>query len=274
MSGEEGIARYRQFLEMRDGEVDFVRRRLSKREDFLNQLARNSVRASAPIDREAYIRGLSNRRIERGLNAQTLWLLATAKANQGERFGVGLAELLGRLISENRDPAQIHIALQESYHTRILAEVIEMFGLPVYPLPPRAFLRLLIHLMIKAPEHFALPLIGATELAGCVLFHQLRDRGIELFANESPVAERIGILYNEILGDEIGHVGFIVARLGERGRVALRQLYLRIAPILVSQVPELARLFGYDQLMHSFASFNLSEAAAELPNLAYPAALI
>jgi hypothetical protein len=273
MSGD-GIARYREFLEMRDGEVDLVRRRLPKREAFLNELERKPVRASRSIDREAYLRGLNSRRVESALNPEMLWLLATAKANQGERFGVGMAELFGRIVSDNMDPAQIHVALQESYHTRILAEVIEIFGLPVYPRPPRVLMRLLIHLMVNAPEHMAMPLIGASELAGCALFHQLRDRGIQLFADESPVAERIGTLYNEILGDEIGHVGFIAARLSEIGRAAMRRLYLRMAPILVSQVPELTRLFGHDQLMHGFASFNLSEAAAELPTLAFPAALI
>jgi hypothetical protein len=51
-----------------------------------------------------------------------------------------------------------------------------------------------------------------------VLFRALRDKGVELFADEPAVAERIRLLYNEIL---------IAVRLGERVRAGMRRLYTR-----------------------------------------------
>jgi len=42
---------------------------------------------------------------------------ATAKANQAERFGVGLAELYGKMTLD--DPVRVHIGLQE--HCRPVA---------------------------------------------------------------------------------------------------------------------------------------------------------
>jgi hypothetical protein len=60
-----------------------------------------------------------------------------------------------------------------------------------------------------------------------VLFRALRDKGVRLFADEPAVAERIRLLYNEILGNEIGQVGFIAVRLGERVRTGMRRLYTR-----------------------------------------------
>lgn len=129
MNEEQGIARYRQFVVARDGEADLLRRRLSKREAFFDNLARSPVMSCAPIGRAAYFRNMAGRRQEANLDPRMLWILATAKANQAERFGVGLAELLGHVNAD--DSAHLHVMLQETYHTRILAEVVAMFGLPV-----------------------------------------------------------------------------------------------------------------------------------------------
>lgn len=128
--------------------------------------------------------------------------------------------------------------------------------------------------MVSAPERWSVPLVGASEMAGCVLFRALHDKGVELFADEPAVAERIRLLYNEILGDEIGHVGFIAARLGERGLAGMRRLYVRMGSTFASQSAEMVALFGREELARRFSAFHLAEAAAELPSLAFAAALI
>lgn len=148
-----------------------------------------------------------------------------------------------------------------------------MFGLPVRPRPPRACVRLMIHLMVSLPERWTLPLVGAGEMVGCVLFRKLRDTGVELFADEPAVAERIRLLYNEILADEIGHVGFIAARLDNRGRNSMRWLYVRLSSTLASQFGETVALFGRDEIARRFSEFHLAKAAAELPQ-AFAAAQI
>jgi hypothetical protein len=272
MNENQGIVGYREFLVTRDGEADLLRRSLSKREAFFDELARNPVRSSVPVNRATYFRNMARRRPEPGLEPRTLWILATAKANQAERFGVGLAELLGRVRED--DPARVHVTLQETYHTRMLANVVAMFGLPVSPRPPRALVRLMIHVMVSAPERWTLPLVGASEMVGCVLFRALRDTGIELFADEPAVAERIRLLYNEILADEIGHVGFIAARLDEHGRSRMRRLYARFSSILASQFSEVEALFGRAEMARRFSAFRLANEAAELPTLAFAAAQI
>jgi hypothetical protein len=132
-----------------------------------------------------------------------LWLLATAKANQAERFGVGLAEVYGRITADS-DPVRVHVQLQEIYHTRILADAVAMFGLPVHARPPALCARLIVGFIIATPEKYHLPLTGCAEMAGCVIFRALRDRGVALFADEPRVAARIRLLYDEILADELG----------------------------------------------------------------------
>jgi hypothetical protein len=273
MNEQQGIVRYREFLVVRDGDADLLSHRLSKREAFFDELARYPVRSGAPIDRTVYFRNMARRRPEPGLDPRMLWILATAKTNRTERFGVGLTELLGR-VNTDSDPARVHIVLQETYHTRILAEAVAVFGLPVDACPPRPFWRVMFRFMVSAPERWSLPLVGASEMAGCVLFRALRDKGIELFGDEPPVAERIPLLYNEILADEIGHVGFIAARLTERGRVGMRRLYACMTSTFARQSAEVVALLGRAEMARRLCAFHLAEAAAELPSLTFAAALV
>jgi hypothetical protein len=267
-----GIAGYGDFLAERDGEPNLLRHTLLRREAFFEHLA--PVHSARRIDRDAYVRNLARRQPERALDAHHLWLLATAKANRAERFGVILGELYG-LVTTTSDPVRVHITLQEFYHTRILADVLGIFGLPVHAGPPPLFARALIRIIISTPEAWHLPLTGAAEMAGCVIFRALRDRGVELFAEEPAVAERVRLLYDEILGDEIGHVGFIAAELSPRGRSTMRALYRLLGLRMACQLPELVQLLGRRELARRFAgAFPLEEMLAELPGLAYAAASI
>ena len=275
MSGVAGGADgYLAFLAARDGEASLSRHTLGRREAFFAAIDREPVRASRTVDAAAYRRKLVRRRPEPDLDPRVLWLLATAKANQAERFGVGLGELYG-LVTPDSDPTRVHIALQEHYHTRMLADVVGMFGLPVQAGPPAWFARVIVKVLIATPERWNLPLTGAAEMAGCVIFRLLRDYGVTLFADESLVAARIGLLYDEILADEIGHVGYIAWRLGPPGRSVMRALFRHLGASMASQLPELLRLVGRREIAHRFAApFDLDALVAELPGRAYAAATI
>ena len=272
-SFESSILGYRRFLETRDGAADVARETLSQRETFFHAIEARTVRSRWQPDADAFQRNVAGARPEPGLDDRLLWLLATAKVNQGERFGVELGKLYGLTPSLEDDPEQVHVLLQETYHMRTLAEVVRMFGLQVPLRPPPASTRHLIELMVFAPlpEHFVLPLIGMSEQMGCVMFRLLRDRGVALFADEPEVAERIRLLYDEILADEICHVGLIEARLAGFGLAAMRALYRWFAPRIGPRMaPECASLFGRDALARAFrAPFRQAALAAEFPRTAY-----
>jgi hypothetical protein len=269
-----GIEGYRAFLAGRDGAADFARRTLSRREALFERLARDPVRSRRSLDRDTYLRNLARRKPEPGLDDRMLWVLATAKANQAERFGVGLSELYGRVRADS-DPAILHVTLQEFYHTRILADAVALFGLPVHAQAPAFVARVIVTLIVHTPERWHRPLTGCAEMAGCVIFRALRDAGTSLFADEPPVAARVRLLYDEILADEIGHVGFIAAQLGPRGRALMRGLYRALGARLAGQMPELVELLGRAELARRFrAAFDVKALAAELPDLAYAAAAV
>ena len=245
-----GEARYLEHLEACDGAADLDRHVLARREAILQGLA--PLRSARRVDADMFRRNLARRSPEPGLDPLMLWLLATAKANQAERFAVGLAEVYGKLDAD--DPVRVHITLQEVYHTRLLAGVVALFGLAVRPQPPALSTRLFVKLLLALPERRQLPLTGAAEMAGCVLFRALGDRGVELLANEPVVAARVRLLYDQILTDETGHVEYITLRLGRAGRAAMRRLYRVLGPHLAASMPELGALFGRAELRRRFSA--------------------
>jgi hypothetical protein len=272
--GADAVDAYAAFLAGHDGAVDLRRGTLAGRERFFERLESRPVRSAKPIDAEAFRRNQGRVVPERGLDARTLWVVATANANQAERWGVGLGELLG-LLHATADPIAVRVALQERYHTRLLADLVETFGVSVRPLPPPPPVRLLIRLMLALPERWQLPLTGAAEMVGCVLFRLLRDRGVALFADEPAVATRIRLLYDEILADELGHVGWIAARLGPRGRRIMRALYRVLGEVMLVRSPGLARLCDPAVVRRGFAArFDAQAMAGELPGRAFVAAAV
>jgi hypothetical protein len=268
-----GIKGYRDYLTQRDGEADLLNRRLASREEYFAALERDPVRSVRPIDRDVFARNLNRRRPESGLDRDMLFLLATAKLNQAERFGVGLGETYGLNSGEDRPPERVYMELEEHYHTRLLAYVLDMFGLPFRVVAPPLIMRQFVKINVFLPERLGFAFVGAAEMAGCVMFDELRRVGVELFANEPDVAARIEQLYSEILTDEIGHVGYCAARCTSAERAMMRRLYPMIGRMLAWQTAEISELTNPKQLRARLARpFDVEELAAGLPNQTFLAA--
>ncbi len=268
----ERIDGYLHFLAERDGAVDFDGETLESRERFFGEIEAQPVRSRWEPDREVFLRNVRRPAFEAGLEPRMAWLVATAKANQSERFGVELSKLYGRVSLDGEEPEGVHVVLQETYHTRVLADVVAIFGLPVPHCPPPRFQRALIHAMVFSPfpETWTLPLVGMSEMVGCVVFRALRDRGTALFADEPAVAERIRLLFDEILADEICHVGLVEARLGRTGRRLMRALYRRGSRRLATGVPEFLAAVGREEILRRLAApFDQRALAREFPETAY-----
>ncbi len=91
-----GIQGYRNFLKDRDGDADVYGDTLSRREAFFQRIEQEPVRSQRVFDRDTFLRNLRRTKPEPELDEAMLWLLATAKSNQSERFGVELGRLYGR----------------------------------------------------------------------------------------------------------------------------------------------------------------------------------
>jgi hypothetical protein len=241
MNDATGIDGYRRYLERRNGSADLLRRRLQRREEFFLAIDGDPVRSRRAFDRDAFVRNLRRRRPEAGIPGELAWLLATAKLNQAERFGVGLGETYGRN-SGDGPPENVYLELEEHYHTRLLAHVLEMFDLPFRVVPPPLVMRQFVKASVFLPERVRFPFVGAAEMAGCVMFDELRRAGVALFADEPAVAARIARLYGEILADEVGHVGYCAARCAPLGRLLMRRLFPIFTRLFARQTPEILRV--------------------------------
>jgi hypothetical protein len=261
---------YRDFLKRRDGEPDLLNRRLATREDFFNSLETNPVRSLHPADRPTFLRNLRRRKPEPGLDRKMLFLLATAKLNQAERFGVGLGETYGLNTDEDIAPERVYLELEEHYHTRLLAYALDVFGLTFQVVPPPFVMRQFVKTGVFLPERLGILFVGAAEMAGCVMFDELRRVGIELFAEEPEVAERVNLLYSDILTDEVGHVGYCASRCTRAERALMRWLYPRIARLFARQTAEISLLVDRDKLRTRLdRPFDVKELTAELNNETY-----
>ncbi|BBY21965.1 hypothetical protein [Mycobacterium stomatepiae] len=264
------IEGYRDYLARRDGDADLLNRWLEHREQFFDDLVATPVTSRHHVDRETFLRNLKRRHPEAGLDKRMLFLLATAKMNQAERFGVGLGETYGRNSHGNLPPERVYIELEEHYHTRLLAYSLDIFDLTFQVMPPPMVMRQFVKLNVFVPERLRVSFVGAGEMAGCVMFDELRRVGIELFADEPDVAGRIDLLYTEILTDEVGHVGYCASRCTRAERAVMRRLYPIVGRLVARQTPEILRLVDRDKLFRRFdRPFDVAELTAGLSNETY-----
>ena len=271
--GSTGIEGYRTYLAHRDGDADLLHRRLANREEFFASLEADPVRSARHLDRGVFVRNVRRHRPEPGLSREMLFLLATAKLNQAERFGVNLGETYGHNSAEDVPPERVYVELEEHYHTRLLAYVLDMFGLPFQVIPPPMMMRQFVKANVFLPERFGFPFVGAGEMAGCIMFDELRRIGVELFADEPDVAARIERLYGEILTDEVGHVGYCAARCTPAERAIMRWLYPRFGRLFARQTFEISLLADRDKLHARLdRPFDVEELTAGLPNETFLAA--
>ena len=123
-----------------------------------------------------------------------------------------------------------------------------MFGLPFQVVVPPLVMRQFVKMEVFLPERFGFPFVGAAEMAGCIMFDELRRIGVELFADEPDVAARIHLLYTEILTDEIGHVGYCAARCSRPERTLMRWLYPYFGRLFARQTVEISLLTDREKL--------------------------
>lgn len=251
-------ADYLEYLKRREGRLDFPSRTFAHREPFFESLAKDPVRTELALDRPLFHRNHDASTPDAGLSQAMLWLLAVAKANRIEYFGMEVHIIVNGILDGDRAGTQAYVDMQEVYHTRILLDVLRCFDLEVTIGQPDLTTRLLVHAMVRLPQRLALPLILCSELVAAVVFRLLVDMGRELFGNEPRLWERLSTLLHQIMIDEVGHVAYCRARLGSVGLSVARALLPSVKAALIAEQREFARLVGQDRFDRAFAEFELS----------------
>jgi hypothetical protein len=236
---------YLAFLKKRDGDPNIPARQLSKREEFFHALEETPVFSKATLDRAAFERNLSVTLTEQDLDKRIVWLLAAAKSNRVEHYGVELdLRLKGASFADDAHGQHMkYIDLEEFYHTRILRDCCKVFGIEYDMMAPDSFTRFYATLVVRSPPRARLITALIGELFGCVGFQVLWEAA-DAFSSEPAVFERLRLLVREILIDELGHVAYGHAMLGPLG-IAIARAGVPIATrYLLKDLPEFCILAG------------------------------
>jgi hypothetical protein len=220
---------YIRFALTRDGEPDVRRRTLSNRERFFGELATQPPPPwhGERIDQETFTAWHRGRRSLRDATPLIVWLVQVARANEGEAWGVnylldrGGFDGLGR---SGRLQPRDFADLEEVYHTRIMREIVRLFGLDFQlRIPPRP-IQDSVKLMARLPQRASYMLLLAGELMGTVAFARMAETGEALLAEHPEMQARVRLLMDEILIDEVGHVTFLLASLNGWQLATIRRL--------------------------------------------------
>jgi hypothetical protein len=233
------LADYERHLCERDGALDLPARKLSRREAYLEDLAKKPVLWHGDFDAASFQMHFGGGRGPVP-ELRTAWLVAAAEANEGECYGVDLE--LRRFAQRHPDGqgaeiAYLHLLLQEHYHTRILKELCRTCGLEVELQRPGLSQRAVIRLMMWLPERLRWILVLCGEVVGCVVFEILREKS-SLFSAQREVEERLRALLGEIYHDEILHVAYLRARLRPWAIRVARWIAPAVAAGVMREVPQ------------------------------------
>jgi hypothetical protein len=217
------------FLGRRNGDMDFDRRRYSKREHHLQALDATPTWFSGPFDPVLFRQQYAAYDRSRETSPAMQLLLIFCKVNAGEAFGVEVMREARRAYFERSEPqyqAEKIIATEEEYHTRLLVGATRYFGVQmdqsfVPPLP----LKVLIHGLAKMPQRFFHSVLLAAELSGIYTFCTLLEATRVVLKHQPQVRDAMEERLMAVLVDEIGHVTYNRLALGSWGLRAARWLY-------------------------------------------------
>lgn len=255
---------YLEHLRARDGMPNLEQRSFDVRECFFAGIDARPVSwvGDLPVDPATFARNHTRAHPEPGLDEATLWALATAKTNRAEAFGVDMKINHVGADGGDVDDPYTYIQVEETYHTRILADVLRTIGLHMEVSEPSPRTQWLIRGMVYLPERMANVAILCGEIFGVAVFSLLLDKARELFAAQPEVLERMEALFAQILVDEVGHVHFVRSTLSPAGLALAKRLLPLVARTTLVDIPELAMLFGRETILERVCRADVDGAAA------------
>ena len=273
--GERGqfLTRYRSFLLDRNGTPDFVRGQLSRREKFLGELVANPIHRTGPavVEQRVYEENAVARAVAKeGLDEWSLWAICLSKCSRMEEYAVRYLDEVGRAPPTSTDDPYSIIDLEERYHGRLLESVLQVVGIKAGWRPPSFITRLTLRAILAIPRTLANITVLCGEVIGLATFKLFLEKARTLCADQPRVQERLEFLLKEILADEIGHVLFLRSQLGPLRLLLSRALLPIIARVLISDYPEMNRLFGrrlLDEILSPQLLMSVLDEVGGLPQL-------
>jgi hypothetical protein len=206
----ERLEAYAAFLAERDGEPDFARRTLARREAATAAFEQTTLRYDGPF--AAALFEAQHRRYDarRPTPAEVALLLVFAKINANEAYGVERVTRSARADGDDLPSRLLRLLLlEETYHTRLLLSATAIFGVRVTePARPVTMTRAIVAGVAGLPEAAARPILLAGEILGILTFLRLAAAVRRVFADRPEIRDALEERVTEVLIDEVGHMSY------------------------------------------------------------------
>lgn len=201
----------------------------------MDEMARWEGEYSGKLDVERFNRLYAKFDPSADIGEDELALLAFAKVNAGEAYGVEVTSKARAHLMSRPEPifrVERILSQEETYHTQILVGAAQHFeGLQVKGAwSPAMPLRVLIFCLAKFPPSLFHPVLLAAEIGGVFTFNWMLKRLSTLYPNDPKIRESLERRLIEILIDEVGHVAYNRLAVGPRG--------LKFAKVMAAQMLE------------------------------------
>jgi hypothetical protein len=206
---DRGIDAYGAYLAERDGEPDFERRTLSRREAGARAFEQTALRWGGPFAHGTF--EAQYRRYDRRVatSPEEALLLVFAKINANEAYGVDRVLRTERRQNPRAAGLERLVLLEETYHTRLLLSACAVFGARVSgPARPAAATRAIVGGIAELPEAAARPVLLAGEILGILTFMGLIGAVRRVFKDDGAIRDALEERVSEVLVDEVGHMSF------------------------------------------------------------------
>lgn len=233
----DAITAYAAHLAARDGLPEVAGRRLPHREATMTRLAGDRRLFKGYIDPElfaAHVHAAHLRQTPatRSLPRALLFVSACVRVNSYEAYSVEKLIATAHFAQETmQDRINLMIMFEESYHTRFLLSIADLFDLTVDDMPqPPLVVRALIAGLGYLPRGIAHPLTLCSEIMGLALFVQLLELAGTIFNAEPAMRNAIEVRLGEVIADELGHISYNRLQL----RPAGLKMAQRLLPVVAS----------------------------------------
>jgi hypothetical protein len=260
------LSEYLAFLLERNGSL-VTDDGFSKRDAWLATSRDWTARHRTPFKSEHFERNYKAFNPSDGLTKAQIALLAFAKVNAGEAYGVEVVSKHRHNESNSLDSAdkvERLLSHEEVYHTKILLGAVNQFGLvePKSAWKPPVPLQVLIHVLAYTPKTAFHPVLLGSEIAGVFTFNWMLNTVREVFRDEPELRDTLEERLIEVLIDEIGHISFNRLMVGQSG--------LKFAKWIAPQVaantacPEFKALGWNSSTIAGFESFDIGSLPEEV----------
>jgi hypothetical protein len=206
----ERLEAYAAFLAERDGEPDFSRGTLARREASALSFEQTSLRYDGPFAASLFDAQHRQYDRRRPTPAEALLLLVFVKINANEAYGVERVTRSARLGGDDLAARLLRLVLlEETYHTRLLLSASVLFGVRVTePARPVPVTRAIVAGISNLPEVASRPIMLAGEILGILTFLRLLDAVRRVFTDHAEIRDALEERVTEVLIDEVGHMSY------------------------------------------------------------------